>query len=86
MVLIEELDGMESAAVDVKVNVPSVEVRRTGFPYLRLWMHSLDSLPNGLSDALTLNTNLHKEKCQFASMLISFNDNNSTTHTLTVSS
>jgi hypothetical protein len=48
-------------------------------------MHCLDSLPNGLSDALTLNTILHLEKCQFASMLISFNDNNGTTHTLTVS-
>ena len=73
MMLVEKLNGMESAAVDVEVNVPSVKIRSTSFPYHRLWMHSLDSLPNGLSDALTLNTNLHIEKCQFASMLISFN-------------
>ena len=30
VVLVEELDGMEAAAVDVKVNVTAVEIRGAG--------------------------------------------------------
>jgi hypothetical protein len=32
MMLVEELNGMESAAVDVEVDIATVEIRGTGFP------------------------------------------------------
>ena len=83
---VEELNGMESAAVDIKMDIPAVEIRGAGFPNFYLRMHRLDGLPDGLSDALTLNTDLHIEKCQFASMLVSFNNDDSTTHAPTVNS
>ena len=55
MMLVEELNGMESAAVDVEVDIPTVEIRGTGFPYFNLWMHGLYSLPDGLADTYAIN-------------------------------
>ena len=63
MMLIEELNGMESAAVDVEVDIPTVEIRGAGFPHLYLRMHRLYSLPDGLADTFALNTHLYIEEC-----------------------
>ena len=60
---VEELNSMESAAVDVEVDIPAVEIRGTGFPYFNLWMHGLYSLPDGLADTFALNTHLYIEEC-----------------------
>ena len=58
MALIEELDGMEAATVDVEVNVAAVEIRGAGLPHLNLGMHRLDGFPYRLADALALYTHL----------------------------
>ena len=63
MMLVEKFNGMESAAVDVEVNIPTVEIRCAGFPHLYLRMHRLYSLPDGQANALALNTHLYIEEC-----------------------
>ena len=55
MMLVEELNGMESAAVDVEVDIPAVEIRGAGFPHLYLRMQRLYSLPDGLADTYAIN-------------------------------
>ena len=80
--LIEKLNGMESAAVDVEVDIPSVEIRGAGFPHFYLRMHRFYRFPDGLADTFTLNTHLHIEESQLAYNTISCNDG--TAHTLAI--
>ena len=63
MMLIEELNGMKTAAVDVKVDVATVEIRGAGFPHFNLWMHRFYGFPDGLADTFALNAHLHIEEC-----------------------
>ena len=58
----QELNDMESAAVDVKVDIAAVEIRGAGFPDFYLWMHGLYGSPYGLADSFTLNTHFHVEE------------------------
>ena len=58
----QELNGMESAAVDVEVDIPAVEKRGTGFPYFYLRMHRLYGIPDGLADTFALNTHLTQDR------------------------
>ena len=53
MMLVEELNGMESAAVDVEVEIPAVEIWGAGFPDFNLWMHGLYGFPDGQASILT---------------------------------
>ena len=64
MMLIEELNGMESAAVDIKMDIAAVEIRGAGFPDFYVWMHGLYGFPYDLTDTFALNTHLHIEKCK----------------------
>ena len=70
---VEELNGMESASVDVEMDIPAVEVWGAGFPNFNLWMHRLYGFPDGLADALALNTNLYIEECKFSHIAINRN-------------
>ena len=60
----QELNGMESAAVDVEVDIPTVEIRGAGFPHLYLRMHRLYGFPDGLTNTFALDTHLHIEECK----------------------
>ena len=62
--LIEELNGMESATVDVEVDIPAVEIRGAGFPHFYLWMHILYGFPDGLANPFALNAHFHIEECK----------------------
>ena len=62
--LIEKLNGMESAAIDVEVYVAAVEIWGAGFPYFYLRMHGFYRFPDGLADSFALNTHLHIEECK----------------------
>ena len=84
MMLVEELNGMESTAVNVEVDVATVEIRSAGFPHLRLRMQYLDGFPDGLSDALALNAYLHIEECQFIMVSFIVDYHNGTAHTQTI--
>ena len=67
------------------MDVATVEVRGASFPYLRLRMQRLNGFPDGLSNALTLNTHLYLEKRQFTMMLGGIDGNDGAAHTLAVS-
>ena len=58
----QELNGMESATVDVEVDIPAVEIRGAGFPHFYLWMHILYGFPDGLANPFALNAHLHVEE------------------------
>ena len=52
VMLVEKLNGMESAAVDIEVDVATVEIRDASFPHFYLRMHGFYRFPDGLSDTL----------------------------------
>ena len=68
VMLVEKLYGMETAAVDVEVDIAAVEIRGAGFPHFYFSMHGFYGFPDGLADTLALNAHLHIEECQFASL------------------
>ena len=75
----------------VLLQISQKDLPYTSFEHFQLacvMHHSFETATraDGLSEALTLNTDLHIKKSQFASMLISFNDDDDTTQALTVSS
>ena len=80
--LIEKLNGMESAAIDVEVYVAAVEIWGAGFPYFYLRMHGFYGFPDGLADSFALNTHLYIEECKFTHIAVSCNDG--TAHTLAI--
>ena len=80
--LVEKLNGMESAAIDVEVYVAAVEIWGAGFPYFYLRMHGFYRFPDGLADSFALNTHLHIEESQLAYNTIRGNDG--TAHTLAI--
>lgn len=82
VMLIEELNGMESAAVDIKMDIPAVEIRGAGFPDFYLWMHGLYGFPDGLADTFALNAHFYIEECKFTHSAISGNDG--TAYTLAI--
>ena len=73
---------MEATAVDVEVDIPSVEIRGAGFPHFYLRMHGFYGFPDGLADSFILNTHLHIKECKFSHIAVSGNDG--TAHTLAI--
>lgn len=51
------------------------------FPHLCFRMQCLDGIPDGLSNALALNTDLHIKERQFASVFGFIDGNDGTVHT-----
>lgn len=49
---IEKLNNVESALVDVEMDVAFLEIRRGRFPYSRVGILGFNRLPGGRSDAL----------------------------------
>ena len=68
VMFVEELDGMEAAAVDIEVDVAAVEIRGACLPQFNLGMHCLNALPDCLTDALALYAHLHIEESQYTFM------------------
>ena len=75
---------MEAAAVDIEVDVAAVKIGGAGLPHHNLRVHRLDSIPNGLADALALDTDFHIEEGQLAMMFGAVNGDNGTSHALAV--
>ena len=61
LILVPELDDVESAAVHIKVNVPLLEVRSNGFPDLDFWMQCFNGLPCCLANAFAMGLRQHKQ-------------------------
>ena len=81
MMLVEELNGMESAAVDVEMDIAAVKIRGAGFPHFYFRMQCFDSFPNCLSNTLTLHAYLHIKERQFTMMFGGIDGNDDTTQT-----
>ena len=45
VMLVEKLYGMETAAIDVEMDIAAVEIRGAGFPHFYLWMHGFYGFP-----------------------------------------
>jgi len=56
MVLTDKFNRMESAAIDVEMDVATVKIRDAGFPLFYLWVRGRYGFPNSLADVLALNT------------------------------
>ena len=54
MPAVEELDDVEAALVDVKMDVPLFKIRSAGLPDLGLGVHALDLLPSCKADTLAV--------------------------------
>ena len=62
MVTVEKLDDMESAAVDIKVDIALFKIRRDGLPNLHLRIHPLDLAPCCVPDTLAVDMGRNKEQ------------------------
>ena len=61
---VEELHDVEPAFVYIEVDVPRLEVRRTGFPDERFRIQALDLLPRAVANAFTVRFGQYKENIQ----------------------
>lgn len=78
MVRIVELHGGETATIDVKVNIPLLEIWCNCFPYLCTGVEFLNSFPYFLAGATRLNPVLHVQKVQMIVLCEIVYDNNYT--------
>ena len=75
VMVVKELNYVESAAVYVEVNVPLLEIRRYGLPYLYFRMQFLDFAPCGISDAFAVDFGRDKQYLKITSVAFGFQDN-----------
>ena len=66
MILVPELDDMESAAVDIEMDVALLEVGCDGFPNADLGMQCLDGTPRCLSDATAMDFGRNEEQLELS--------------------
>ena len=65
MMAVKEFDNVESAFVDVEVNIPGLKVRCAGFPDERFRIQPFDFLPCRIADALAVSFGVYKQQFQF---------------------
>ena len=83
MAAVEILHDMESATVDVKVDVARFEVGGRRLPHRHLGVQILDEAPGCIADALAMDFGVDKQQLQFA--VIAVNADDSTADYLAVS-
>ena len=80
LVLVPELDNMETAAVHVEVNVAFFEIRGYGLPNLDLRMHRFNGFPRSLADALAVDLRQHEQQFQLTLGRLLINTHDDTAH------
>ena len=65
MMAVEKLYDVESAFVDIEVDIPRLKVRCAGLPYERFGIQPLDFPPRGLSDPFAVDLGINKQELQF---------------------
>ena len=65
VVFAEELDDVKAELVDVKMDIPLLEIRRAGLPYDGIGIKALDLLPRGGADALAVNVGRYEQDLKF---------------------
>ena len=61
VVFAEEFHDLKTALVDVKVDIPLLEIGRAGFPHDRIGIKPLDFAPCGITDALAVNVGRNEQ-------------------------
>ena len=84
VVRIVELHGGETATIDVKVNIPLLEIGCNCFPYLCAGVKLLYLFPYFLAGATRLNPVLHVQKVQMIVLCEIVYDNNYATDDLPI--
>ena len=66
MMAVEILHDVETAAVDIEVDVALIEIGCVGFPDRHFGVQLFDKAPGGITDALAVNLGVDKQQLQFA--------------------
>jgi len=66
MVAVIELDNVETASIDVVVNIPFLKVGRDRFPYRHFRMQLFHGAPGGIADAPAVRFWRDKQKIEIA--------------------
>ena len=76
MLGVEEFNGMETAAIDIKMDIALLEIGRAGFPYSGIGMQTFYFRPYSLTDALALYANPYKKEIKISMLctLVTYND------------
>ena len=61
MTLVIKLYYVETATIDVEVNVALLKIRGHRFPHMNLWVHPFYLTPCGISDTLAMNVGRDKK-------------------------
>ena len=75
MVTVEELNDMESAAIDVKVDISRFKIRRDRTPNLDLRIHSFDLTPSDVPDTFAVSLRRYKQYFELTSIAFDFQNN-----------
>ena len=78
LILVPELNNMETQTVYVEVNVPLLEIRGHRFPHSDFWMHGFYGFPCCLTYALAVCLWMNEQDFQFASSILLVNLKNQT--------
>lgn len=70
MIFAEEFYDVESAFIDIEMNVAFLKIRSMGFPYFSLRVQRFNGLPCGSTDALAVAVHIDIEKLQLISFCL----------------
>ena len=84
LMLVPELNDMETKTIHIEVNVPLLEIRSTCLPNAYLRMHDFDGLPCCLTQALAVHLWLDKQYLQFAFSILFVNLKNQTANHIAI--
>ena len=72
---VEKLHDLKAAAVDVKMDIAFLKIRRDSFPYLVLRVHPLNFAPRGIADTLAVSARRNEKQLQIALIAVdAYND------------
>ena len=74
MMAVVELHDVKSAAVDIEVDIALLKIRRYGLPDLHLRMHTFNSTPRRIADALAVDFGRDKEDLKIAVISLCLDD------------
>lgn len=68
VVSVEVFDNVESAFVDIEMDVPFLETRRYQFPHLCFGIHAFNLFPNGIPKSTAVAIRIDVEQVHFVAM------------------
>ena len=77
MMAVEILHDVETASVDIEMDVALLEIGCVGFPNRHFRVQLFDQTPGGIADALAVNLGVDKQQFQFAALAIYTDDSTS---------